>query len=349
MLSNRFFWRITSFIFLIHWSLDAMPQSPLFFHPIKEQDAPLTESAIFDEIDGEQLDDETGPISLDDLPQWQIHKKLFEAIEKDDKDLLAQLLVRQADPWVLDEKNYLPLHYAASWHRYECIDVLLQSFDQLKNGQREKMDYLITTGGKYYETPLYLAVASGCREEVISSVQAMKNCKKTIRILLSVIPEEERIRYLVGDRAKLYSPDNRMFIEETVLSYAVRIGVLPIIETLISMVPEELRYWCLTALHTNQYNLLHIAVSSGQSTVVELLISLLPREKIQRFINSRAGDGDTALHIAASKNNADMVAFLLVYGADPLARDICEQTAAEVTTSAVVKEVIKQFLNKQKQ
>lgn len=87
----------------------------------------------------------------------------------------------------------------------------------------------------------------------------------------------------------------------------------------------------------------------GNAAVAELLISLLPDKEKKRFINSRTGGYDTALHIASANNNADMVTFLLLHGADPLARDICEQIAAEVTKSDEVRDVITLALKKQTQ
>jgi len=225
---------------------------------------------------------------------------LHDAVEKSDLHVVKNLLERQADPKIQDNKGKTVLHCAIESRNPEIIKLILEHTPQLVNQKR--------VGGM---TALHDAVEEGDVDVVKKLLEYkanpnIKDNKERTALHYAMESGSSQIIKLIAEKV---TPelDNEKKAGLTALHDAVEKVDLDGIKNLLADKAD------LNITDDKERTALHCAIISGNPQILELILE----KALPEWVNQKRAGGLTALHDAVKKGDVDVVKKLLEHKADP--------------------------------
>ncbi|XP_056130666.1 dynein axonemal heavy chain 12 [Lampris incognitus] len=237
-------------------------------------------------------------LSPRDLKASQDPDEIFKAIKEGDEDALNRLAVQPGALSRVDERGWIPLHEAAVQKNKTILEMIF-SVSPLGAGQCR------TLKG---ETPLFLAVVHGLRENAIFLLQNgcspdLQNDEQDSPLVAAILNDQyDLATLLLRYHATV---DQTGPLDRTALHESAFLGLENFVYLLLESGANP------NACDVKKKTPLALASQNGHLTVVEVLLQK------GAHVWYESEDSGTVLFEAAASGNPDIISLLLEHGADP--------------------------------
>ncbi|XP_053500152.1 dynein axonemal heavy chain 12 [Ictalurus furcatus] len=228
------------------------------------------------------------------------HEEIFTAICAGNEDALQMLVKHKAAMSMADKRGWIPLHQAAVQQKKSILEI---TFSASPRGSSESR----TLKG---ETPLFLAVVNGLRENATFLLQNGCNpdCQNEDEdsALVAAIKNNQ---YDLASLLLRYNAtvDQKGSLQRTALHEASLLGLEDCVYQLLQAGANP------DACDATEHTPLGLAAQAGHLNVVEILLQ--KGASIRSKLHSV--ESVSVLFEAAASGNPDIISLLLEYGADP--------------------------------
>ncbi|KAG9269583.1 dynein axonemal heavy chain 12 [Astyanax mexicanus] len=228
------------------------------------------------------------------------HEEIFTAIQAGNEDALRLLVQHREAMSMADSRGWIPLHEAAIQQKRSILEITFSASPQ-GSGQCR------TLKG---ETPLFLAVVNGLRENATFLLQ--NGCSPDCTNEDEDSPLLAAIKNDQYDLASLLlrfnaTVDQTGSLQRTALHEASLLGLEDYVYLLLQSGANP------NACDASHHTPLGLAAQAGHLNVVEVLL----QKGARIWSNPQSPEAPSVLFEAAASGNPDIISVLLEYGADP--------------------------------